>query len=234
MVEAIAMKEFDFLPEWYKGGRRRQISWRAQYVALAGMFVVMVVWNFIASHSVSKATAQLAEMTLKQTEAKSSSSEFDSIKSQAEQIRVKTNILKEIDSKIDVASVLGELSFLIDKKIALRGVDFKAERFGDVQGGATGRGSMVRAAVSSYGRKQTLFFGDVRFKVIINGIAADASEVAELVCKLEDSPYFRQVYPSFSRNTEVKTTGGPVAESYKVSEFEIVCYLANYHEGQKT
>jgi len=228
------MKEFDFLPEWYKGGRRRQISWRAQYIALAGMFVVMVVWNFIAGHSVSKATAQLAEITSKQTEAKNASSEFDRIKNRAEQLRVKANILNEIDSKIDVASVLGELSFLIDRKIALKKVDFKAERFGDVQGTVTGRGSMVRAANSSFGRKQTLSFGDVRFKVIINGIAADASEVAELVCKLEDSPYFRQVYPSFSRNTEVKTTGGPVVESYKVSEFEIVCYLANYREEQKT
>ena len=227
------MKEFDFLPEWYKGGRRQQISWRAQYIALAGMFVVMVVWNFIAGHSVSKATAQLAEVTQKQTEAKRASSEFDRTKSQAEQIRVKMNILKEIDSKIDVASVLGELSFLIDKKIALRRVDFKAERFGEAQGAKTGRGSMVRVAGSSFGRKQALSFGDVRFKVVINGIAADASEVAELVCKLEDSPYFRQVYPSFSRNIEVKITGGPVADSYKVSEFEIVCYLANYREEQK-
>jgi len=227
------MKEFDFLPEWYKGGRRQQISWRAQYIALAGMFIVMVVWNFIAGHSVSKATAQLAEVTLKQTEAKKASSEFDRIKSQAEQIRVKTNILKEIDSKIDVASVLGELSFLIDRKIALRAVDFKAERFGKVQGAATGQGSLVRAASSGFGGKQKLSFGDVRFKVVINGIAADASEVAKLVCKLEDSPYFRKDYPSFSRNTEVKTSGEPATESYKVSEFEIVCYLANYREEQK-
>jgi len=228
------MKEFDFLPEWYKGGRRRQISWRAQYVVLAGMFVVMVVWNFIAGHSVSKAAAQLAEITSKQAEAKSASSEFDMIKSQAEELRVKANILKEIDSKIDVASVLGELSFLIDKKIALREVDFKSERFGEAQGSGTGRGSMVRAAGGSFGRKQSLSFGDVRFRVVINGIASDASEVAELVCKLEDSPYFRQVYPSFSRNTEVKLRGGTASEGYKVSEFEIVCYLANYREEQKT
>jgi Tfp pilus assembly protein PilN len=145
LVEAIAMKEFDFLPEWYKGGRRRQISWRAQYIALAGMFVVMVVWNFIAGHSVSKATAQLAEITSKQAEVKNASSEFDTIKNRAEQLRVKANILNEIDSKIDVASVLGELSFLIDRKIALKKVDFKAERFGEVQGTTTGRGSMVRA-----------------------------------------------------------------------------------------
>ncbi|MHC4394065.1 MAG: PilN domain-containing protein [Planctomycetota bacterium] len=230
------MKEFDFLPEWYKGGRRRQISWRAQYAALGGIFVVMMVWNFIAGHSVSKAAAQLAQMVSEQTQAKNASLEFDKIKSQAEQIQEKANILEEIDSKIDVASVLAELSFLIDKKIVLSKVDFKAGKFANEQGVESGRGSLVRTARGNFGKKQILSLGGIRFQVTINGMAADVSKVAELVCRLEDSPYFRQVYPSFSRNieikmtTEVKSTDKLVTGSYGVSEFEIVCYLANYRE----
>lgn len=224
------MKEFDFLPEWYKGGRRRQISWRTQYVALGGIFAVMLVWNFIAGHSISKATAELAEMAPRQSQARNASSEFDKIKGEAEQLREKANTLKEIDSKIDVASVLAELSFLLDEKIVLKEVDFKAENFAVGRGVRTGRGPMVRTARSNFGKKQALSFGDVRFKVVIKGVAADASEVAELICALEDSPYFRQVHPSFSRNIEVKAAGGSATESYRVSEFEIVCYLANYRE----
>lgn len=224
------MKELDFLPEWYKGGRRRRISQRTQYAALGGIFVVMLVWNFVSGHSVSKAAGEVAQMASRQAEAKNTSLEFDKIKSHAKQLLGKAKTLEEIDSRIDVASVLAELSFLIGKEIALREVDFEAERFANKQAAGPGRGSMVRTARGNFGKKQTRSFGDVRFKVVIKGVAADASEVAELVCKLEDSPYFRQVYPSFSRNTEVKTTGGPVTESYKVSEFEIVCYLANYRE----
>ena len=93
--------------------------------------------------------------------------------------------------------------------------------------------------------------GDVRFKIVMRGIAADAGDVAALVCKLEDSPYFCQVVPSFSRNAEVKaanyTSGQGSAKaseevpgarenirepdkSVQVSEFEISCYLANYRE----
>ena len=83
--------------------------------------------------------------------------------------------------------------------------------------------------------------GDVRFKVEISGIAADAGDVAELICKLEDSPYFCQVYPSFSRNSRIKAGTVPwlgsdssytADDSYQISEFEIGCYLANYRQEQ--
>ncbi len=59
------MKEIDFLPTWYKRGRRRQIGHRTKYVNLVGIFVVMTVWNFIATHLLAKATAKLAQAELK-------------------------------------------------------------------------------------------------------------------------------------------------------------------------
>jgi hypothetical protein len=74
--------------------------------------------------------------------------------------------------------------------------------------------------------------GGVKFKVVINGVAADASDVAELVCRLEDSPYFCLVYPSFSRNKKMTVTKRPAREDFQVTEFEIGCYLANYEESR--
>ena len=59
------MKEIDFLPTWYRSSRRRQISYRTKYASLVGIFVVMMVWNFIATHLLSKATAKLARAELK-------------------------------------------------------------------------------------------------------------------------------------------------------------------------
>jgi hypothetical protein len=35
------MKEIDFLPEWYKNGRRRRMRYRTQYAVLGCIFVVM-------------------------------------------------------------------------------------------------------------------------------------------------------------------------------------------------
>jgi len=236
------MKEIDFLPEWYKSGRRRQFGYRTQYFVLAGMFVVMVVWNFASLNSISKATAELALTASRQAKAQHVAKEFTSIKNKLTEVQKKVHIIEEIDSKIDIADVLAEMSFLIDEKIVLSKVELVAEKFLDKEQNQPNSGSVVRVAKANFDKEQELPLGDVRFKVLINGVASDASDVAALVCKLEDSPYFCQVYPSFSRNKMIETTdkienrkskienltGGGLA----VSEFEISCYLANYRQDE--
>jgi len=223
------MKEIDFLPEWYKSGRRRQVGYRTQYVVLGCVFVVMVVWNFIAAHSISKATAELNQEVVRQTEAQSMSQEFAGLKGEAADLQKKAERIKEIDSKIDVASVLAEMSFLIDEKIVLSKVEFDAETFADKQGKKPNRGSAVRVVGGSLAGKETPL-GDVRFKVVVSGVASDASDVAKLVCNLEDSPYFCQIIPSFSRNKKMQIGAGSAKQDFQVSEFEIACFLANYEE----
>lgn len=232
------MKDIDLLPEWYKSGRRRQSSYRTQYIALGGIFVVMVVWNFVSIHSVSKVTAALAQAELKQRQAEGDTRTFGEIKNEATELKKKAKFIKEIDSRIDVASVLAEISFLIDKRIALSKVDFKAVRFEGKPSSRTG--NAVRAARGSFAGKKTLLLGDVRFRVVISGVAADAGEVAKLIRKLEDSPYFCLIYPSFSRNKKfvpakagVKAGTNLAGKDFQVSEFEISCYLANYREEQR-
>ena len=227
------MKEIDFLPEWYKSGRRRQMRYRTQYIALGGIFAVMMVWNLVCICSLSSAKTQLARMAPKQTKAADMSREFAGISGKVTQLQKKAKLLEEIDSRIDVASVLAEVSFLLDEKIVLNKVDFKAEKFADGLGGtrSRGSGSAVRVANSYFGRKRTSPLGDVRFKVVINGVAADAGDVAELVCRLEDSPYFCRVYPSFSRSKSIKRGQGSAGVDFQVTEFEVGCYLANYDKS---
>jgi len=228
------MKEIDFLPEWYKNSRRRQISYRTQYIALGCVFVMMVGWNFLASRSVSKAATELAQLKSKRAEAESASGEFARIESEVLRLQEKANILEEIDSKINVANVLAEMSFLIGEEIVLGKVELVAERFEDKHEGKLDGSSVVRAARAKFGGKPDLLPGAVRFKVVIGGIAADAADVAELICKLEDSPYFWLVYPSFSRSRTIKTKAGAAGEDYKVTEFEISCYLANYRQEESS
>ncbi len=240
------MKEIDFLPEWYKSGQRRQVSYRTQYIALGGVFVVMVVWNFIDTYSISKVMAQFAQMSTKQAEAEGQSAKLAELKSELEGLQKKTESIEEIDSKIDVAGVLAEMSFLINERIVLNKVVFDAEKIEYKQQSeqSSRAGTVVIAARTKLIERRKLPLGDVRFRVLIGGVAADTSNVADLICRLEDSPYFCQVVPSFSRTAEINVRSNPSLRSgtknvnggresggkIQVSEFEISCYLANYLE----
>lgn len=251
------MKEIDFLPEWYRSSRRRQFGYRTQYFALAGMFVVMVVWNFASLNSISKATAELALIASRQAKAQHAAKEFTKTRKKVAELQKKVRVIEEIDSQIDVASVLAEMSFLIDEKIVLSKVELIAEKFLNKKQNQPNSGSIVRVAEANFNQGQGLPLGDVRFKVVIKGIASDASDTAELVCKLEDSPYFCLVYPSFSRNRTIETLDkfkipapglrrdnprlresdvipAKAGGGLRVSEFEISCYLANYRQGPRS
>ena len=232
------MKDIDFLPEWYKNGVRREVSYRTQYMGLGGVFLVMTVWSLITTHSIAKARAEFDDMSAMHTQAEKVSAELAGIQNKLRSSQKKVESTEQIDSKIDVASVLAEMSFLIAERTVLSKVDFVAEKFPDKKQdkASAGNSAVVRAVRVNAGKKQQLPLGQVRFKVVIAGVAADASDVAALICKLEDSPYFFQVVLSFSRSAEVKaestppTSGGtPYAGAdIAVSEFEINCYLANY------
>jgi len=249
------MKEIDFLPEWYKSGQRRQLSYRTQSLALGGIFVVMMVWSFTTTHSISEANAELAEMGVKQAQAATVSSELSLLRGELREFQKKAASLDQIDSKIDVANVLAELSFLVDKRIVLGKVQMIAEKVADEKESSSPAqtGAIVRVVRENPGKKKDLPLGNVRFRIVAAGVAADASDVAALMCKLEDSPYFCQVVLSFSRNTETQNEktlqpspeaeaarkepggSGSAAESgtnkkIQVTEFEMTCYLANYKE----
>ena len=237
------MKEIDFLPEWYKSSRRREFGYRTQYIALAGIFAVMLVWNFTAAYSVSRAKAELNRMSVNRAGAESTSAKLAELKKEVASLHRKAESVERIESKIDVASVLAEMSYLIDESIVLGKIQFIAERVADEQNVESNIVSAVRLANVKIGDKEARSVGDIRFKIVISGVAADASGVAALVCKLEDSPYFCSVIPLFSRNKQIQRESNPMAgsqnekksissmqDSLPVSEFEISCYLANYFE----
>jgi Tfp pilus assembly protein PilN len=250
------MKEIDFLPEWYKSDKRRQVSYRTQYIAISSVFAVMILWGFISTRSISKARAQIAQLATKQTQAENVTAKYAGIEDEIKALKNKAESIEEIDSKINVASVLAEMSFLVDERIVLKKLEFIAEKFVNEQETkkSPSADNVVRVVQSNKGKKKELPLGNVRFKVVIIGIAADTNDVAALMCKLEDSPYFCQVVLSYSRGNEeigvervssfetgvnvakenehnknsVSETGSQ--EKIKVNEFEINCYLANYCE----
>ena len=245
------MKEIDFLPEWYKSGRRRQVNYRTQYFVLGGIFIVMIVWNFVTSHSMSKANAQVAEMSTQQKQSEKVSAKLIELKNEMNLYHKREGLIENIDSRINIASVLAEMSYLIDERIVLNKIELVSEKFADIQDKEASRqtSAVIRAMRSGFGSKQDLPIGDVQFKVLVAGVAADASDVAALICKLENSSYFNQVVLSFSRNAHMETGSSDLPHirtklaseatnslrneieskgNIQVSKFEISCYLANY------
>lgn len=242
--------EIDFLPEWYKSSRRKQMSFHRQYVALGVLSVMVLVLHFVVTRSVAQATAAVAAEAPKALAAEKKLARLAEIRSELKELQKQTKVIDEIDSKIRVGSVLAEMSHLIDERIVLSSVEFVAERFEGGQQSNNERGrpavavGIAEAKVAANGPP---LLGDVRFKVIIRGAAAAASDVAGLICKLEDSPYFCQVVPSFSRDKEINAGPGVVARAadlrnssprraggLEVSEFEIDCFLANYSIAEES
>jgi len=242
------MKEIDFLPEWYKEGKRRQVHMRRQYAALALIFVAMMIYNLATTHTTSKATAELLRIQDQRLEAESALHEFNIITKELNTEKTKADLIDQIDSKIDVAAALAELSHVVGESVVLHQVEFIAEPLPGGKQDAKSQNAGIRSAGNPNGREKRLPLGGTRFKILLIGIAAGPADVAELVCRLGDSTYFRQVYPSYSRPKKVRvpagkvnpgakdqTAGAPGAktETIEASEFEITCYLANYEEMQR-
>jgi hypothetical protein len=217
------MKEIDFLPEWYKRARRRRLRYRMQYAVILCAFAGMVGWSFFAAKSVSNAQALMQQQKLSPAQTQALE-ECGQIQKKLSELGKQADVLKKLDSKVAIADVLAELSFLVDSKIVMTQIDIQAEGFEENGQAAAGGAGLVRISRNGSGL-QALPDGDVRFKVVLHGMACDAGDAARLICKLEESPYFCQVIPGFSRTSKIKDR--------QMSEFEIGCCIANYKEAKR-
>jgi hypothetical protein len=226
------MKDMDLLPQWYTSGKRKKRSLRSQYMVLAGIVTAMVVWNFVTAGSLSAARAQLDGNGRNCAQAQAVLEQSQQLTDCIEKLSKKAALLEDIDSRINVANVLSELSFLVDGKIVLSEVGFEAKRFETGKGENSSPASRgIRVAWSASRKSGVEPFGDVRFAVSLVGIADQTSDVGEFVRRLEESDYFRDVSLAFSRSKSIKTSAAGSGRR-QVSEFEISCYLANYRIEQ--
>lgn len=214
------MKEIDFIPEWYKNKKRQQMGYRAQYVVVGVIILSIAVWNFITQSAVSKAKATLAVSQCNNTAIAGVTEEFSKIKSQIAELQKKKNILKEINSKITVSNVLAEIGFVTTENIVLNEISLKAEKVSQEN----------RGSGDVSGDNKNMFLGDVKFKISVNGVALNPGDVANLICDLENSPYFCGVIPAYSRNRFVMPESALGQKHSYVTEFSLDCYIENYKE----
>jgi len=241
------MREIDFLPEWYKQGKRHQRHMRRQYAALTVIFLAMVGYNLVSTHRISRATAELARFEDERGRAESTFHEFNTVTKELNEIRVKADVIERIDSKIDMGAVLAEMSHIIGETVVLSRVEFLSESPADADKGQGTAVAGVRPADAPGGPLKKTLVGDVRFRIVLTGLAVSPADVAALVCRLDDSVYFDRVHASFWRSSTIhiparRTQDSPKppteaaasqpTETTEATEFEVVCYLANCKESE--
>lgn len=238
------MKELDFLPEWYKDDKRRQVHVRRQYVALVAVFLVMILFNALALHRAGQAAAEGARLENQRVGAEAVVHEFDALTRHLNELKSRAGLVEQMDSQVDVAAILAELSHVISGSVVVRKLEIQAERFGRTEEKGQTKGSAVRLADGAGNPEKDAPLGRVKFRIVLTGVAAHPADVANLVCRLDESLYFQRVHPTFYGNAKAQT--GPKSASppqeegtavkpqsaWDVTEFEIACYLANYKETE--
>jgi hypothetical protein len=217
---------------------------RKQYAALALVFLGMMTFNLTATHRASRVAADLASLEDERMHAEAVIHEFQTVTMQLNALKSKAELMEHTDSKIDVAAVLAEMSYLVDERVVLNRIDVVAKPYAQWRRMHGAQPEMLRPAQPPQ-RKDVGVAEDAVFEILLTGVASHASRVADLVCRLEESPYFRRVYPSFSRNAKVPFggetaskvraggRGATAANTFEVTEFEISCYLANFEDVEQ-
>jgi hypothetical protein len=232
------MREVDFLPTWYKEKRRYQCRIWYQCVVLAIVFLMMIVWNSLATRAISQASTQLSAQETHRLYAQRTSRQFDDYCARIKSLQEQLTFVEALDSHLDVPSLLAELSHLISERVVLSYMQGVAESFDQTDAPPAVPSDDGTAAFS---HRPYLPIDYVRFRIVLGGLALDASEVASLIHELEQSPYFRQVILVFSRDAKafvepnaqgVPGAHGTAGDTDGNTEFEISCYLANYQEPE--
>lgn len=212
------MKEIDFIPEWYRTGQKRMVSYQRQYVLITFLFVALLACSHATGLFVSRAKARVdkTQDLLKIEEPLSQT--YNKIKAGVVNLQTNAGVLERVRPRVDLSHVIAELSHLISDRIVLSRIDVRSEAMQSVP--TAGKKHVVTIGAQRDRTSSALPQESIRSKVTIVGIAAEGSDVASLISKLEESPWFCRIIPGYSKSKEIK---GVV-----ITEFEIGCYVANY------
>ncbi len=215
------MCEIDFIPESYRIKRSKRKYYRRQYSVVVGIVVVMIAWSLITGVNVSRVKAQVQDSLEFAEMGSNVSAEYSNMKKQYKSFLVEESKIGRVSNKVVFSDVIAELSYLVSDNITFKSLGVSTQEY---VGGAKHGG--VRALSKEKKDNNVYPPQQFRYKVKICGLAKDSSDVAQMIKKLEDSPYFDHVVPGFSRNRKT--------ESGLVSEFELSCYIANYDEYKES
>lgn len=222
------MQEIDFIPDWYKANKKQKLNKRLSLMILLTLCAILLCQDFIDQVNLNVATKKLQTLNAEHIQSKSIIAKYQTLKNQQDEYKKKTDLIQSLDSNVNLSHVLGELSWIIDKPVLMSKIEFTGKQLASDK--TQGRFVVNNPAKNNH--QKTDARGPLLFHIRLNGIASDASDVAILICSLEDSNYFNKVVPVFSRSTNNSKTKNSSQNNSAKTEFEISCNIANYLNRQ--
>jgi Tfp pilus assembly protein PilN len=212
------MTEIDFIPQWYQAGRNRRLWYQRQVfiICLAGFAVVL--WCMAAGRGLSQAQAQLSAANTAFESGIGKIQQREQLSNQYSQLQQQAKILELVVARTSYTAILAELSCCIGPQIVIKKLDIYPEPVAVNPQKADGKVKKMRltAGTDNTEAQRTA----TQTCIVLNGYAADARQVAELISSLEQSDYFVSAVPAYSKNAAVNERS--------VTEFEIRCIVADY------
>ncbi|MBL7214460.1 MAG: PilN domain-containing protein [Phycisphaerae bacterium] len=215
------MKEIDFIPEWHKANQNRKKRYHRQYLLLASLLVTMMVWSFVVGQYVKQVRAEVEDIQSVFEKGKLKVNQGMLLESEIASLQHQLQILEATTPRTNISAIIAELSWLIRDNIVLSKLSLKDETIELSEEQDLMPAGIVRIGSSSRGNEASeVSLIPTRTRVILTGIAAKGSDAATLISRLEESEYFEQVSPVYTKAKKVK--------DYDVTEFEIRMFVADY------
>jgi len=237
------MTEVDFLPEWYCLRRRRQQTMQRQWIALGLIFLVMIAWNSLTARSISLASAELSLGETQRIRAEHMSQNYKQLRKRLIHLQKKLNVKSLLEVRLDVAARMTQLSHMIPEEAVLQKLQFKAEKFSDLESWASD--SVMKSNIQESNHVPLILDpGEVRFRVTLRATIDDTETVVRFLSDLEQSPHFQKVRLCYLRsksdsaeatkreiNADDSISSGGQSTRSGTNEFEIQCYLDQYDQS---
>ena len=139
------MKEIDFLPKWYKTGKRRRVNYRRPYIIIAGVFITLIAWSFSASLSISIVEAQVEMMHDSLKNNQEIARGYTDLQGTLKKFQKKKALLEKLDTGVKISSTLAEISYLVGENITLTKLSYKTEIVKPQKGASGSSGKLSRS-----------------------------------------------------------------------------------------
>jgi|GEM_PF-3474606 len=129
-MQISSLEQVDFVPDWYRQDLKRRAIVRRQYIALAVLFLAMVIWNAFSMRSISIASAELAANQASARVSQGTIAQFELLVRQIAECRQQLGRMHSLVASGDPAAILAELSAIIGKGITAQRLRLEATRDG--------------------------------------------------------------------------------------------------------
>lgn len=213
------MTEIDFIPQWYRAGRKRKLWHQRQYLMLAAAVSLIALGCFAAGHSLSAARAELGTMRTTLESGIQTIQQYRQLQARWDELNSKASLFHAVRPRTPYASILAEISASIGPNVVLSKLTLQDTPINPTAKTAAAS-SMIRLGEDNTTAKTSDDPAMCKTEVVLQGVAADGAVVAGLIAALEDSNYFRQVIPGYSKTIKIR--------DYDATEFEIRCVVADF------